>query len=102
MRGANDYISMKSIQGKAKMCCLASDHFRNDVITLARAHGLKLQDFLLVAVRDKVYADRKARRTLEGRRKLALETLFQNKRAPEEIKQAIDALLARYLPEPSQ
>ena len=95
---SNDYISMKSIKGRAKMCCLASDHFRDDVALLARTNGVKVQDFLLMALRDKVYADRKAKRTAEGRRRLALEALFQSKTAPQQLKDAIDALLAEYLP----
>jgi hypothetical protein len=99
MRGPNsDYISMKSLRGRAKICCLTSEHFRDDVIIMARAHGIKLQDLLLMALRDKVYADRKAKRTAEGRRRLALEALFQSKTAPQELKDAIDALLAKYLP----
>lgn len=97
MREEN-HVSMNSIRGRAKMCCLASDPFREQVIALARANGTNLQDFLLAAVRDKVYGDRKARLTVEGRRRLALERLFRNKRASQELKDTIDFMLKKYLP----
>lgn len=97
---ANDYISMKTIQGDAKMCCLGSSQFREQVIALAKANGLNLQDFLLIALRDKVYGDSRARRTVEGRRRIALESLFRSKRASQEVRDIVEQALKKYMPKP--
>jgi len=99
-RAQNDYISMQRIKGDkdAKMCCFSTVQFREEVLALAKREGHTLQDFLLIALRDKVYFEKKGLRTIEGRRRIALEALFQNKRTPKRLKEAIDALLVDYLP----
>jgi hypothetical protein len=94
-----EYISMKSLVGDAKMCTKSTPEFRDECIFLARSQGIKLQDLVLVALRDKVLGNRKGRQTLEGRRALALERLFANKRTPQEIKDAVDSILKRHLPQ---
>lgn len=94
-----EYISMKSIAGDAKMCTKSTTAFRDECLMLARSQGIKLQDFVLEALRDKVVASRKGRQSLEGRRVLALERLFANKRTPQEVKDIADAILKRYLPD---
>jgi len=99
-RGENDYISMQRIKGDqdAKMCTFSTVEFREECIALAKKYGLTLQDFLLMALRDKVYGEHKGARTAQGRRHIALERLFLNKRTPKRLKEAIDQLLTDYLP----
>ena len=91
---------MQRIKGEkdAKMCCFSSVQFREEVLALAKREGHTLQDFLLIALRDKVYSEKKGGRTVEGRRRIALEALFQDRRTPKRLKEAIDKLLMDYLP----
>lgn len=95
-QGNEQYISLKSIAGKSKMCCFSSPEFRDRVLIAAHQLGLKLQEFVLHAVRDKLQGHHI--HTLEQRRSVALQALFASKGTPENIKRAVAELLAPYMP----
>jgi uncharacterized protein (DUF1778 family) len=80
------------------MCCFSTVEFRDDVILAAKKQGLTLQEFILQAVRDKIREYRKARATIEGRRAIALQKFFSDKRLPPNTRKALEALLEPYMP----
>jgi hypothetical protein len=98
-RGEDDEsLTMIAIRGQAKICTFCHPDFRADVLLAAKKLGWPLQQFVLVAVRDKLREYRKLRNSIEGRRAIALQKLFEDKRAGQNVKDCIEVLLKPYLP----
>lgn len=98
MRKHNEeYISMRSIKGDVRMCCSTTPEFRDKVAIAARNLGVKSQDFVLEAVRDKMQEGRRTA-TPEERLAMALRAFLANKRTPPHVKEGIEKMLEPFLP----
>jgi hypothetical protein len=96
-RQDDETFSMQNIRGPLRMCASTTPEFRGKVRQAAIDEGISAQEFVLLAVRDRMRKQRGS--SLEERRLRALRAAFQSKRTPEYVKRALEALLSPFLPE---
>lgn len=87
---------MPNIRGPFRLCASATAEFRDKVAMAARQEGISAQEFVLLAVRDKMRQHKG--HSMEERRCVAIRTAFQSKRTPGYVKRALEELLSPFMP----